>query len=130
MEYSDTEGFLEEDLFNLKRKAKRVEDDLTAIVNKVKVAQHKLTLEVQELSETELRSRPPLRHWLKARNLPDNCSFQEFFEAFLEEHQRELRLYLSDRTVSLNKDACKLFACKESRVTILEILEKLPLLYH
>lgn len=129
MEHSDTEEFLEENLFNLKRRARSVEDDLIAIVNKVKVAQHKLKLEVQELSETELRSRPSLRNWLRARNLPENCSFQEFFEAFLEEHQRESRLYLTDRSVSLNSDASKLFSHK-GRLTILEILERLPLLYH
>ena len=129
MEHSDTEDFLEEDLFNLKRKARTVEDDLISIVNKVKVAQHKLKLELQELSETELRSRPPLRQWLQSRNLPENCSFQEFFEAFLEEHKQECRLYLSDRSISLNKDACKLFGCK-GRLTIIDILEKLPLLYH
>jgi hypothetical protein len=129
MEHSDTEDFLAEDLFNLKRKAETVEDDIITIVNKVKVAQQKLKLELQELSETELRSRPSLRYWLQSRNLPENCSFQEFFEAFLEEHQRESRLFLSDRTISLNKDACKLFGSK-GRLSILEILERLPLLYH
>ncbi len=128
MEHSDTED-LAEDLFNLKRKAITVEDDLVTIVNRVKVAQHKLKLELQELSETELRSRPSLRHWLRARNLAENCSFQEFFEAFLEEHQQEARLYLSDRSISLNPDACKLLGCK-GRLTLLEILERLPLLYH
>jgi hypothetical protein len=122
---------LQEQLFTLKRTAKQVDENLVTITNRLKVAQQKLKVELEELSQTELRSRPSLRRWLKARQLVEDCSFVEFFEAFLLEHEKEFRLNLSDRTISLNKDGCLLFGFKEETIVcLLEVLERLPLLYH
>ena len=122
---------VQEQLFTLKTTATKLDDSLVTIMNRLKVAQHKLKMEMEELSETELLSRPSLRKWLRARDLPEDCSFTEFFEAFLLEHEKEFRLNLSDRTVCLNKDAARLFELKpELIVTLLDILERLPLLYH
>lgn len=132
MEPSDNESFIEEHMDYLKSKAKTVEAEFVTILNRMKLTQHKLKMELEELSATQLRSKPPLRTWLRNRNLPEDCSFQEFFEAFLEEHRKEYRLDLGDRAVHLNRDGCKLFGlpCGDKRLTLLALLERLPLLYH
>ena len=132
-EYSESSiNEIEESLSSLKASAKVAEDAIVASLNRLKLAQHKLKIEVEELSETELRSKPVLRAWLQAREIATTCSFQEFFQAFLNEHKGEFRLDLSDRSIRLNKDACQLLGYKEKdkRVTILEIMERLPLLFH
>ncbi len=139
MEISDIEDFDEEDinfieqhLSTIKTSALSLETSTVETLNKLKLAQHKLKMEMEQLSETELRSKPVLRAWLKARDLPLDCSFQEFFQAFLDEHKQDYRLDLSDRTVLLNKDGCKLFAVegKNVKLGIRDLLERLPLLYH
>ena len=132
MEESDYESQVEEHLSSLKRSAKVAEDSITTALNRLKLAQHNLNIELKELSQTELRSKPGLRAWLKARELPLDCSFQEFFQKFLEEHKQEYRLNLSDRSICLNKDGCKLFSLEGSNVKLgmPEVLERLPLLYH
>ena len=134
-EREDTEDSLqeiEESLSSLKLSATVAEDAVTKALNRLKLAQHKLKIEMEELSETELRSKPLLRAWLSKRKLPTDSSFQVFFQAFLDEHKEEHRLDLSDRTVTLNKDGTQLLGYKESnkRVSILEIMERLPLLFH
>ena len=131
----DTEDSLQEietSLSSLKLSANAAEDAVTKALNRLKLAQHKLKIEMEELSETELRSKPLLRAWLSKRGLPTDSSFQVFFQAFLDEHKQEHRLDLSDRTVTLNKDGTQLLGYKESnkRVSILEIMERLPLLFH
>ena len=139
MEISDIEDFdedkiiyIEQHLSTIKASALSLETSTVETLNKLKLAQHKLKMELEQLSETELRSRPTLRAWLRARDLPLDCSFQEFFQAFLDEHKQEYRLDLSDRTILLNKDGCKLFGVegKNVKVTIRDLLERLPLLYH
>lgn len=134
-EREDTEDSLqeiEESLSSLKLTATVAEDAVTKALNRLKLAQHKLKIEMEELSETELRSKPLLRAWLSKRALPTDSSFQVFFQAFLDEHKQEHRLDLTDRTVTLNKDGTQLLGYKESnkRVSILEIMERLPLLFH
>ena len=128
---SDEEFALEEQLFILKTTAKKLDESIITIENQLKVVQQKLKIELEELSATELRSRPSLRTWLKSHDLPENCSFQDFFEAFLQEHQKDYRLNLSDRTIRLNKEASHLFGVNfDTTLSLLEILERLPLLYH
>jgi hypothetical protein len=123
---------IEEALSSLKASAKVVEDTLVTTINRLKRIQQKVRLEVEELSETELRSKPALRLWLQERSLENDCSFQEFFQAFLEEHKEEHRLDLTDRSLLLNKDACKLFGLQGSNVkmSMPELLQRLPLIYH
>lgn len=132
MEDSDYELEVEDHLSFLKRSAKSAEESIVDACNRLKVAQHSLAMELKELSETELRSKPGLRAWLKARSLPLDCSFQEFFQHFLTEHNQEYRLNLSDRSIILNRDGCILFG-KEGhnyKLRIPDLLECLPLLYH
>ncbi len=132
-EVDDTnERYIEAHLGTLKSSAKAAEETLTAILNKMKLAQYKLKLELEELSETELRSKPLLRAWLKKQGLPEDCSFQEFFQQFLQVHKEDHRLNLSSRSVCLNPDAVKLFGLKGKDVVLSmsDILERLPLLYH
>ena len=132
MEESEYETQIEEHLSSLKRSAKSAEDSVLDALNRLKLAQHNLKMEVEELSETELRSKPALRAWLKTRSLPLDCSFQEFFQRFLSEHKQDYRLNLSDRSILLNKEACKLLGLdgKDVKLGLPEILERLPLLYH
>jgi hypothetical protein len=137
MEQSDSDNeenidFIEQHISSIKTSALSLETATVATLNKLKLAQHKLKMELEQLSETELRSKPTLRAWLKARDLPLDCSFQEFFQAFLDEHKQDYRLDLSDRSVLLNKDSCKLFGVEGTNVKLglRDLLERLPLLYH
>ncbi len=139
MESSDHEDiddqnivYIEQHLSSLKTASEVAEQEIVNALNRLKLAEHKLKIELEELSETQLRSKPLLRKWLKARDLPLDCSFQEFFQAFLEEHKKEHRLDLSDRSILLNAEGCKLFGMegKEKKVSIHDILEHLPILYH
>ncbi len=137
MEQSDSDNeenidFIEQHISSIKTSALSLETTTVATLNKLKLAQHKLKMELEQLSETELRSKPTLRAWLKARDLPLDCSFQEFFQAFLDEHKQDYRLDLSDRSVLLNKDSCKLFGLEGTNVKLglRDLLERLPLLYH
>lgn len=139
IEISDIEDFdeekindVEKHLSTLKSASQMAEEQIVNALNRLKLAEHKLKIELEELSETQLHSKPLLRKWLKARDLPLDCSFQEFFQAFLEEHKKEHRLDLSDRSILLNAEGCKLFGMegKEKKVSIHDILEHLPVLYH
>jgi hypothetical protein len=139
METSDTEEIdeqnivcIEQHLSSLKNASQIAEQEMINVLNRFKLVEHKLKIELEELSETQLRSKPLLRKWLKARNLPLDCSFQEFFQAFLDEHKKEHRLDLSDRSILLNAEGCKLFGFegKDKKVSIHDILEHLPVLYH
>lgn len=123
---------IEESLSSLKEAGRQAEDAILTALNKLKVAQRKLKIEMDELSKTELRSKPILRHWLKAREMPIHSNFEEFFQAFLDEHKAEHRLDLSTRSILLNKDGCKLFGVdgENKTITMNEVLERLPLLFH
>lgn len=124
--------FIEEHLSSLKTSAKVAEDSVVAALNRLKVVQQKVKLNVEEMSQTELRSKPALRKWLQARNLSNQSSFQEFFQIFLDEHQKDYRLDISERSICLNREACQLLGIegKDQKITMVQFLEKLPLLYH
>jgi hypothetical protein len=133
MEESDSElDAIEQQLSTLKQTAAKAEDAIVAAMNKLKVVQYKARAEMEELAETELRSKPALRKWLQARDLSTDCSFQEFFDAFLQEHKEDHRLDITDRSILLNADGCKLFglAGKDKKILLLELLERLPAIYH
>lgn len=129
---SDSENEIETHLSTLKLKAGEAEDQVVLALNRLKLVEFKLKKELEDLSETTLRSKVPLRQWLTSRNLSKESTFQEFFEKLLEEHKEEHRLDLTDRSILLNKDACKLFGLsgKDVRFTMKELLEKLPQIYH
>ena len=131
METTDHDD-IEESLSSLKDSARVAEDAVLQALNRLKVAQHKLKIEVEELSQTELRSKSTLRAWLKSRQLAPDCSFQDFFQAFLDEHKKEQRLDLSDRSIVVNADGCKLFGLegKDKKVLLHDLLERLPSIYH
>lgn len=133
MELSDNEDQeIETALSTLKEKASKAEDQVTQAFNRLKLVEFKMKQELEDLSETQLKSKAVLRSWLEARNLPKTCSFREFFEKLLEEHKAEHRLDLTDRSIRLNKDGCKLFgfAGKDVKMTMKEVLERLPQIYH
>ncbi len=133
MELSENEeSEIEMALDELKEKASKAEDQVTQALNRLKLVEFKMKQELEDLSETQLKSKAALRHWLEARNLSKNCSFREFFEKFLEEHKAEYRLDLADRSIRLNKDGCKLFGVsgKDVKITMKELLERLPQIYH
>lgn len=129
MEPSDTEEndlCIAEHLFTLKTRAKVAEEAVVSALDRLKLFEKRIK---QDMEETELRAKPVLRKWLEARNLPHNSSFQEFFQAFLDEHKQEYRLDISNRTLSLNKEACQLFGLTGT-ITMVQLLERLPILYY
>jgi hypothetical protein len=133
MELSDSEDSeVEMALSTLKENASKAEEQVLQALNRLKLVEFKMKQELEDLSETQLKSKAALRHWLETRNLPKTSSFQEFFEKFLEEHKADHRLDLTDRSIRLNKDGCKLFGVsgKDVKMTMAEILEKLPQIYH
>lgn len=133
MELLDSEETeIEIALSTLKENANKAEDQVLQALNRLKLAEFKLKQELDDLSETQLKSKAALRHWLESRNLPKTSTFQEFFEKFLEEHKVEHRLDLTDRSIRLNKDGCKLFGIsgKDVKMTVTEILQRLPQIYH
>jgi hypothetical protein len=133
MELSDTEDSeIETALSTLKEKASNAEEQVLQALNRLKLVEFKMKQELEDLSETQLKSKAALRQWLETRSLPKTSTFQEFFETFLEEHKQEHRLDLTDRSIRLNKDGCKLFGVggKDVKMTVAEILERLPQIYH
>jgi hypothetical protein len=134
MDESETESEyleIEKQLSTLKDKSKGVEDSLVSAMNRLKVVQHKIKIEVDEMSQSEMRCKASLRKWLEKRGFSKEISFEEFFQKFLDEHREEDRLDMMDRTILLNKDAAKLFDLKEeSKLTVLQLIEKLPLIYY
>ena len=122
---------LEDTLDTLKRNANAVEIHLQETIKHVKRLRKQVVEESNDLSEMPLQPRTRMMKWLTERGLPVESTFAEFFEVFIEEHKKEHRLDLSQRTVRLNEKACILFGFKEQDpvMTLFELLEKLPLLY-
>jgi len=123
---------LEDTLESLKRNAKAVEVHFEEARKKFKEFHQNLAHESNGLQETPLQPRTRMMKWLTDRGLPEQTTFLDFFEAFVEEHKQENRVDISRRTFCLNKDACTLVGFKKEN-TILhlyEFFEKLPILYY
>jgi hypothetical protein len=122
---------LEETLETLKRNANAVEVHLQESIKHLKRLRKQLAEDSKDLSEMPLQPRTRMMKWLTERGLPVESTFAEFFEVFIEEHKKDHRLDLSQRTVQLNSGACVLFGLKEQNpvMTLFDLLEKLPLLY-
>jgi hypothetical protein len=121
---------LEDTLDTLKRNANAVEIHLQETIKHVKRLRKQVVEESNDLSEMPLQPRTRMMKWLTERGLPVESTFLEFFEVFIEEHKKEHRLDLSQRTVRPNEKACILFGLKEQdSITLFDLLEKLPLLY-
>jgi hypothetical protein len=134
MEEPDTETdtiSLEDTLQSLKRNANAVDIHLQQSVQRVKQLQKRLVEESKDISQQALQPRTRMMKWLTDRGLPVESSFTEFFDVFLEEHKQEHRLDVSKRSISLNPSACILFGYKQKQVDIhiLDLMEKLPVLY-
>jgi hypothetical protein len=134
MEEQETETdtiSLEDTLQSLKRNAYAVEIHLQQSIQNVKKLQKHVLEESKDISQHALQPRTRMMKWLTDRGLPVESSFQEFFEVFLDEHKKDHRLDLSRRTISLNTEACILFGYKSKHVElhILDLMEKLPILY-
>lgn len=123
---------LEDTLVSLKRNAKAVEVHLQEALKKTKTFQRSLAKESKKLCEAPLQPRTRMLKWLSDRNLHSDTSFSDFFECFVEEHKLESRLLLSERSISLNADACILFGIrgKDPIVNIYDLLEKFHTLYY
>ena len=121
---------LEETFESLKRNAHAVDVYLQESRAKLKGLQKKLAQESHELTDIPLQPRTRLMKWLTDRGLAVSSTFREFFEAFLEEHGKELRVDLSDRTVHLNPSACVLFGVNPNTVmNIFDLLTQTEALY-
>ena len=122
---------LEDTLDSLKRNALAVEVHLQESLKRMKGFQKRMTENSKDISEVPLIPKTRMMKWLTDRGLPVECTFQEFFEVFLEEHKKEHRLDLTERSLKLNSAACVLLAMKDCDpvVSLYALLEKLPLLY-
>lgn len=124
---------LEDTLMSLKRNALAVDVHLQESIRKLKQLQKLVAHEMEEpLAEIPLQPKTRLMKWLTDRGLKVESSFNEFFEAFVDEHKKEHRLDLSKRAIRLNTAACVLFGFKDtdSYVSLYVLLEKLPTLYY
>lgn len=122
---------LEDTLESLKRNAKAAEVHLLESLKQMKVFQRNLAKEAKSI-EVPLQPKTRMMKWLTDRGLKVESTFQEFFEAFIEEHKQDHRLDLSSRTIQLNRAACILFGYKDTspKIPLFEILERLPSLYY
>lgn len=123
---------LEETLESLKRNAKAVEVHFQEARKKFKDFHQTLAHESNGLQETPLQPRTRMMKWLTDRGLSEQTTFQDFFEAFVEEHKKDNRLDISNRTFCLNKEACTLLGFKKENtiVGLYDFFEKLPVLYY
>ena len=86
--------------------------------------------EATPLRNQKLQPKPAASKWLRSRTLPARPTFREFFELFLQEHAKEHRVYISNRSILLNNDACHLFQVDiGTSLTFYELMRKLPLLF-
>lgn len=132
MDLSDTDdNEIETSLLTLKTNASQAETHVLQALTQLKQVEVTMKRQLDAVSEPQLRSKAPLRYWLEARTLSKDCSFQQFFERFLEEHKQEYRLDLTDRSILLNTDARTLFGVPGTtgKLTMTEILERLPRIY-
>ena len=121
---------LEETLSSLKRNAKAAEVHSLESLKHLKAFQKRLAKETHQEIPQQPRTR--MMKWLTDRDLRVESTFQEFFEAFIEEHKQEHRLDLASRTVQLNRAACILFGYKDiqPKVPLFDLLEKVSSLYY
>ena len=122
---------LEESLATLKRDAKAVEVHLLESIKQMKGFQKKVAQESKHI-EVPLQPKTRLMKWLTDRGLKVESTFQEFFEAFVEEHKKDHHLDVSQRTIQLNSAACILFGMKDTRPSmhLYDVLEKIQTLYY
>jgi len=129
---SDVEDIsLEDTLESLKRNAKAAETHLLESLKQMKAFQTHLAKESASI-EVPLQPKTRLMKWLTDRGLRVESTFQEFFEAFIDEHKKDHHLDLTTRTVELNTSACVLFGLKDThpKVHLYELLEKVATLYY
>lgn len=122
---------LDEVLSSLREQAKHVDTLFDDCWGRFKLIRQKAQEETSNLSESEWQPKARTLGWLSQRNLGTPISFHEFFQHFLEEHRKEQRCNVSERTIRLNSAACELFGYrgKEKTVHLLELLARLPLLF-
>jgi hypothetical protein len=121
---------LEDALESIKRNSKAAEVHYLESVKQLKAFQKRLAKESNE--EVPLQPRTRMMKWLTDRGLKVESTFQEFFEAFVEDHKKEHRLDLSTRSIQLNTAACVLFSYKDTnpKVSLYDLLERVPSLYY
>jgi hypothetical protein len=122
---------LEDSLESMKRDAKAVEVHLLESIKQLKQFQKNLAQESKTI-EVPLQPKTRMMKWLTDRGLKVESTFQEFFEAFVEEHKTDHRLDVSARTIQLNSSACVLFGLKDTQPTfhLYDVLEKVQRLYY
>ena len=122
---------LDEVLSSLRKQSYQVDSLFDTCWSRFKLIRQKAQEETGNLSESDWQPKARTLVWLQARNLETPISFHDFFQSFLEEHRKEDRCSLSDRTIRLNPAACELFGFrgKEKTVHLLELLGRLPMVF-
>ena len=122
---------LDEVLSSLRKQSYQVDSLFDTCWNHFKLIRQKAQEETGNLSESDWQPKARTLVWLQARNLDTPISFHDFFQNFLEEHRKEDRCNLSERSIRLNPAACELFGFrgKEKTVHLLELLGRLPMVF-
>lgn len=129
----DTETIsLDDTLASLKRNADSIQIYLQESLKKFKAFQYRVVEESKDLAELPLQPKTRLMKWLTDHGLPIECTFQDFFEAFVEDHKKDHRLDLTTRSIQLNSAASILFGYKDTNpwVSIYDLMGKLTVLYY
>jgi hypothetical protein len=122
---------LEDTLESLKRNAKAAETHLLESLKQLKGFQTNLVKESKTM-DVPLQPKTRLMKWLTDRGLRVESTFQEFFEAFMDDHKQDHRLDLSVRSIQLNTAACVLFGLKDTnpKLHLYDVLQKVSTLYY
>lgn len=122
---------LEHSLEGLKRDANAVEIHLLESIKQLKGVQKRVAQESKTI-DVPLQPKTRMMKWLTDRGLKVESTFQEFFEAFVEEHRRDHRLDLSTRTIQLNTPACVLFGLTKPQpaIHLYDVVDKVQALYY
>lgn len=132
---TDTENdtiSLEDTLDSLKRNANAVQTHFQESLKHLKAFQHKLAKDSKDITEVPLQPKTRMMKWLTDRGLAVESTFEEFFEAFVEDHKKDNRLDITTRSIRLNTAACILFGYKDMNpvVSIYDLIGKLDILYY
>jgi hypothetical protein len=118
-------------LRSLSRSALHIENLADSSYHRLKNIRKKAKMEVIPLRLQKLQAKPPAMVWLKKRKMLTRPSFREFFRQLIDEHAKEDRLELTNRSIRLNEDASQLFGVEpDTCVSFFELMAKLPEVFY
>lgn len=121
----------EEICASLTLQAKRVGELFTECETHYKAFHKRVVADIDPIEDAELIPKDKMKVWLQAHNLSERVTFQQFFEAFLQDHKKEGRLDLSNRSLDPNPEARALLGIKraQKKIPVLDLIELLTNLF-